>query len=750
MIDNQIEFRGTIVRCVYSSPTFKTYACDVSKRDYPNIKFNKFNNVSIIGDMSDLVVGVEYEITAIEEQSKYGISYRVTNIRRDVPTSADDAKAFLEEILTYNQAQVLFENYPNIIELVKNNEADKVDLTRLHGIGAKTFEVIKRKIIENFKLADLVGEFKGVLSLSMLRRIYAEYPDIDALRAKLREEPYKTLTRISGVGYKTADSIVLDLQKENIVDFGYDVKTSYDRCLACIIYILKENESDGNTCMNLADLRKQCLDMIPSCVNHFVNAIKSDDIYYDKLDMSVGLARTYEAERYIADVIAHSLDTVPWDYDVEKYRMAGEFALLDEQIDAIRNVCRYNVSILNGPAGTGKSQTTLGIIKMLEDNGKEFALMAPTGKASKVLSEYTGKRATTIHRGLCYNPREGWFYNNDNKLPYDIVIVDEASMIDVALFRHLVEAIDFETTRLLLIGDNAQLPSVGCGNLLHDFMTSKVIPSTTLTKVFRYGDGGISKVATDTGFCKPYLDKSMKSKATQFGKNKDYVFVDVTPESIPMTVVGMVKKLIINGNDIGDIQVLTAKNVGPYGTVVLNNEIQKAVNKNCGNGKCMRVGDTSYYDGDIVLQKANNYNATMCDDNYKAIIGIDDKPMTAFVANGETGRVVCSCKDYIVIDFDGILVRYDKSDMCAVGLGYAISIHKSQGSGIKNVIICTPQSDMFMLNSNLLYVAITRTKSKCYHLGNIASVNKAVKKKANLTRHTFMQKLLSSANRESA
>lgn len=198
-------------------------------------------------------------MTATEEHSKYGISYRVVNIRRDVPTGEYDTRVFLEEVLTYNQAKVLYENYPNIIDMVKNGEDNKVDLSKLHGIGEKTFKSIKRKIIDNFKLVDLVSEFNGVISLSMIRKIYYAYPDIDVLRAKLKEEPYTTLTRISGVGFKTADSIILELQKEGIVDFGYDVKTSKDRCIACIIYLLQENENEGNTKMNLSDLRSQCI-----------------------------------------------------------------------------------------------------------------------------------------------------------------------------------------------------------------------------------------------------------------------------------------------------------------------------------------------------------------------------------------------------------------------------------------------------------------------------------------------------------
>lgn len=740
MNDKQVEFKGRAARCVYSSPDFKTYAMDVDKDEYPDIKQNKYKNVSIIGNISDLTLGVEYEITATEEESKYGTSYRVTNIRRNVPTTAADTKIFLEEILTANQADVLYEEYPNIIDIVKNNRCDKVDLNKLHGIGEKTFEVIKNKIIENFKLADLVAEFKGTVSLSMLKKIYDKYSDIDVLREKLKTEPYKTLTRISGVGFKTADSLILDLQKESIIDFGYDVKTSEDRCLACIIYLLQENESNGNTRANLADIRSQCIEIIPSSVKHFANAIQDDAIYYSKESMSIALKKTYEDELYIAKTIADNLHNVSknddvWGYDVEKYRMVEGFALSDEQMKAVENVCKHSISILNGGAGCGKSFSTQAIINMLDDNKKRYILLTPTGKASKVLSEFTHRQASTIHRGLCYNPQTGWGYNKYNKLEHDVVIVDEFSMTDVSLCRHLFEAIDFEFTRLLIVGDNAQLPSVGCGNLLHDFMESNVIPTTTLTTVFRYNEGGLSKVATDTRFCKTYLDKSMKGKATSFGANKDYMFIDMPQEDIPRSAVSLYKKLYDSGVDVTDIQVLTAKNVGDYGTIALNNMIQRAVNPNYGSELCMKIGDTSYYKGDLIIEKKNNY---------KAILADCDNEQTAFVANGETAIVEYACKEHVILNFDGIRVTYGKSDMQMVGLGYAITSHKSQGSGIKNVIVCTPKADIFMLNSNLIYVALTRMKERCFHLGSVDTVNMAVKKKANLSRHTFIQGMLKS------
>ena len=767
----QYKFKGVVIRCTYNTPDYKIYAMEVSKRDYPEIKQNKYNNVSILGELADLTLGVEYEVTAEEQTNKYGTSYKVINLRRDMPTTVEGTYIFLSEILTDNQAQVLIEHYPTIIQKVKDNDLDDIDLSKLKGIGAKTFEKIKDKIITNFALMDLVIEFKNVLSMSIIKKIYDEYSSIDKLKEKLKVQPYTTLTRISRIGFKTADSIILQLQKENIIDFGYDVKTSSDRCLSCMLYLLEENENEGHTKMNLADLRQQCLKLVPTCAEHFVDVIKDDNIYYNKDNMEVALRATYETEKHIADTILSNLhnDNNVWDFDVQKYRAVGEFELSDEQIQILDVVCRNNIAILNGFAGAGKTASTQGIINMLKDNNKSFKLFSPTGRAAKVLHENTNEPASTIHRGLGYVPPNQWTYNEWQKLHTDVVIVDEFSMVDIWLFKKLLDAIDFKYTKLLLIGDNAQLPSVSCGNLLHDFMEANIIPTVTLNKIFRYSSGGLMRVATDTRCCKEYLTKDMKAKATTFGDNKDYMFIDLASELIPKNVVALYKKLLDNGSSIEDIQVLTAKNAGECGSVELNNMIQRIANPNYGSEVNMKIGDTTYYKGDLILQCVNNYNAEMVnaaevstgavDQFEESPFGVDpfgaeqfgtdysfnvykDNDQTAFVANGETGIIKEICNTYVIVDFNGIYVKYYRNDMNMVKLGYAISIHKSQGGGFKTVILCSPQSHIFMLNSNLLYVGLTRMKEKLYHLGSLQSVNQAVKKKANLTRHTFMQNLL--------
>lgn len=755
--EKEYKFSGKVVRCTYDTPDFRIFALDVDSKKYPDIKKNKYNNVTILGELHELTVGVTYEISAVEQLGKYGMSYKVLNIKRDVPTTEEDMYLFLSEILTPNQAKVLYENYPDIVQRVKENRLDDIDFNKLKGIKEYTFGVIKRKIIENFCLADLVVKFQGFLNLSMIKKIYAKYTSIEKLKEKLAQDPYKCLCGLAGVGFKTADGILLDMEKASkaniekgkkpIIEFKSDLRTSPERCLSCLLYMLEENENNGHTKMNLADLRAEMMKLVPACANHFVTAVKADEIHYNKDTMDVALSRTYNLEHKIAQTILYVLHTKKdeWDCDIEKYRTVNGSTLSDEQMGAVANVCKYPISILNGAGGTGKSFSTQAVINMLKDHHKTFRLFSPTGKAAKVLADYTKENATTIHRGLGYTPM-GWGYNQEHKIMCDIVIIDEFSMVDIQLFKRVIDAVDFNTTKLLLIGDNAQLPSVSCGNLLHDFMETKLIPTTTLTKVFRYGEGGLMKVATDVRFCEPYLTSSMKSKMTTFGDNKDYTFVDLPSEVIPQNVVGLYKKLLEKGYSIDDIQVLTAKNVGDCGTVVLNNMIQKVANPNYGSEVFMKVGDTTYFEGDLVIQKVNNYKAELdlqhLSEWEKDMYSASEDVPTAFIANGETGIVREIYKSYCIIEFDGVFVKYYRADMQMISLGYSITIHKSQGSSIKIVILCTPQSHIYMLNSNLLYVGLTRMKEGCYHLGALNSINQAVKKKANLTRHTHMQELL--------
>lgn len=748
-------FKGRIVRQTYDGGDYRIYAVDVEKEKYPDIKFTKYGNATITGEIHELGVGIEYEIKAIEENTKYGYSYKVLNIRRNKPTTASDMYVFLSEILTIQQAQTLYEVYPDIVDRVMTNKLDDVDLNKLKGIKEYSFNIIKDKIVENFCLAELAVEFQGLFTLPMLKRLYEKYTSIHMIKKKLREDPYKCLCGLARVGFQTADSLLLELEKlsrENekngkpaIIEFESDLKTSKNRCLSCMLYLLEKNEEEGHTLINIAELRNQCVKLVPACANHFVECMKHESVYYSKESMVASLKTTYDLEKYIADSIVNGLCKTnnKWDYDHKKYRVVNGCDLSDEQIQIVKNICNYNICILNGAGGTGKSFSTQAVINMLKDNNKSFKLFSPTGKAAKVLCEYTKEPATTIHRGLGYMPPNDWAYNDEHKLDCDVLIIDEFSMSDIFLFSHVIDAIDFNRTKLLIIGDNAQLPSVACGNLLHDFMQSNIIPTVTLTKVFRYGEGGLMKVATDVRFCKEYL-KDIKSQFTYFGENKDYAFVNIGSDIIVKNAVALYEKLLSQGYRTEDIQVLTAYKKGDCGQISINNQLQKVANSNYGSSECMKIGDIVYFKGDLVIQNVNNYHAELFVDNDWC----NDEEDETFIANGETGIVKDVFQSYLIIDFDGVLVKYYRNDMQMVGLGYCITIHKSQGSSIKVVILLTPQAHTYMLNSNLIYVGLTRMKEKCFHLGNVDTVNMAVKKKANLTRNTFMQRLLKEKCRE--
>ena len=743
---------------MYDSENFKIYAMDVDKEIYKDVKFSKFGNLIIKGDIHLLGLNQDYEVKAEECHDSKGYSYKVINIKKDKLASESDMQIFLAEILSPLQASVLYNVYPDIVTRVVDNNLSDIDLSKLRGIGEYTFERIKEKIIDNYCLIELVGEFQSLFSLSMIKKLYSKYASVQVVKNKIKSDPYKCLCGLARVGFKTADGLLLEIDKQSkenilvgkkpIIDFEFVLETSEQRCLACILYLLEENENDGHTRMDIVALKNQCEKLVPACAHHFIQCVKNHNIVYDIEKRVISSNYTYQIEKYIANRIdeAVSFEDV-WDIDSSKYQFSENINLTDEQVKALDVLCKNQISILNGNAGSGKTATTNSIIKMLTDNSKSFELLSPTGKAAKILAEYTQRPASTIHRGLGYVPPDEWLFCEKNKFNYDVIIIDEFSMVDIFLFKRVLDAIDFKRTKLLLIGDDAQLPSVSCGNLLYDFISSGTIPITTLTEVFRYGSGGLMTAATDVRMSKKYLHKINHNSITFFGDNKDYAFINSTSENIIKSTIELYKKLLSQGILPKDIQVLSSYNKGDYGSVALNNYIQRIANSNCreDNENKIKCGETTYYVDDIVIQKVNNYRAKLNVGDFAPFDPFDDdkgKMPDAFIANGETGRVVDVKTHGMIIDFDGVEVVYNRNDLQGIGLGYSISIHKSQGSSSKIVVLITPQAHTYMLNSNLIYVGLTRMKERCYHLGNPNTVNNSIMKKENFSRNTWLQDLI--------
>lgn len=753
-----MRFEVTPTFCIYNSDNYKIYACYVDSKKYPEIKLNKYSNVTISGDCGDLLLNVLYDIEAEEKQGKYGFEYKITYIKQQKPMSKNGLLDFLLACnLTYQQAQEVVDEYPNIIDLVMSNEVDKIDTKKLYNIGEYRLNVIINKIKQNFMLAEVIERLGGYFTFNIIKKLFEYYGSTSKIISALQSKPYSCLCQINRIGFKTADKILIELDKkiqksiqegkEPPLKFENDLITSKDRCLAAITYILDDNENNGNTVMDIHKIGKTLKSIVPECCNYFVDICKSNNgdeeiskyIYIDLQNKLIANAVTHYKEKSIGEIITSALSTpIKWDINIEKYRNNENVSLTNEQLNTLKMVCENNISILSGYAGSGKSASTLSLIKMLKDNDKSFLLLAPTGRASKVLSEYTHNIAFTIHKFL-FSMKN----TDDNcKLLYDVVIVDEVSMCDLSLFYDLVTVIDFTRTKLLLVGDPAQLPSVGAGNILFDLINCKKVPTNSLTKIFRYGNNSILTVATDIRNSTPYLHKNLT--------DNNYVFVETPQETIIKKIKVLYKKLIESGYTANDILILSSYNKGGYGTVAINNALQDVVNKNinkpenniqikCGEGQNSET--IKFCVDDIVIQTKNNYKAILCDEQYQPMLNDFDKYKEVFIPNGEIGSIKLIDKKFgkVFIKFDNDIVMYSQADMYNVKLAYSISIHKSQGGSAKIIILLTPKAHTYMLNSNLLYVGVTRAKDKIIHFGTEKTVNLAIKKKADLSRVTCLQ-----------
>ncbi|XZH99874.1 AAA family ATPase (plasmid) [Clostridium perfringens] len=729
-------FKVKIIKERFAKEDFKIYVVDIIEGE--SIKTNKNNEYVINGNVHTLYPNVEYEVKGEEEIHKtFGYQYKIVNIRRDKPIDTDSSRAFLKEIITEKQTDVLLSVYPDIIDRVIKNNIEDIDLNKTKGIKEKTFNIIKNRILENFVLIDLIDRFGGALSFSNVKKLYDQYTSVRKVEQELKKDPYKCLCKLSRIAFKSADKILLNLEDkskkdENIFNFGFDLISSKQRLRACLDYSLKENEMKGNTIASLKEIAKSCSKLTPESIQHFLEVINEEENYFvDKKRDVIAIKETYETEKYIAKTLLEVLDnSVDWNIETEVYRVDEDVKLTDEQLNTLNNLVKYNVSVLTAPAGAGKSQSVKMAVNMLEDLEKSYIMMTPTGKSSEVLAEYSGKDVGTIHRKLGFNPSAtpSWGYNENRKLDVDVVFVDEFGMVDIFLMKHLLEAIDVERTKILFVFDAYQLASVGCGNIAYDLLTSGVIPINELTKIFRYGEGGLMNIATKTRNSESFLPNNFQG-VQSFGTKKDYIFIQKDDVKTTQQMVQIYDKLLKDGYSIEDISVVVSQNKGAYGTKNLNKSIQDLVQSNKENNYIKR-GDTIFYVGDKVIQVVNNYKALKTN-------GEEDH-----IYNGNTGIVLAIRNDVLVVGFKNKKIVYSREELEQLELGYCTTIHKMQGSSSKQVIMITPKNHAFMLNSNLLYVGETRAKERVWHVGDILTVNRAIKKKENLQRNTYLDKFL--------
>lgn len=720
-----IEIKAKITKKVFEKDNYRIYGA-VPTDSFGLVQLNQYGNFTLVGEVHELTINEEYKLTVKEEKSKYGLNYRILKVKRDIDISnLGNCETFLKEVLTARQCENILKVYPNFIQMVINN--DDIDVKKIKGVGEKSMKKIKKKIIDNFVLVDFAEKYAPFgLTFNMISKLYQRYTSLEVLEDKLAKEPYKTLLALDRVGFKIADNIILKINP--------DFATSEDRMRECIKFSLLENQSTGSTYMSKDDLFNKCYEFTPECMDKFVEVLKdSPDIIIHKELKAIALKKTYESEENVCNMLLEMNNSKTiWDFDTEGFDEVDGFTLSKAQFSVVDGICKNNVYILGGYSGCGKTASVQAVVNMCTKYKKKFLIAAPTGKASDVIAKTTGKKASTIHQLLNYVPEVGFKFNDENKLEADLIIIDEFSMVDIFLMEALLEAIDRQNTKLLLVGDFAQLPSVGAGNVAHDLVNTNVIPKTLLTEVFRYGEGGKSMIIEKMRQGKRFLESDKPLQA--FGKNKDYVYVDCEGEELLNQMKYIYGKLLNNGTSIEDILILSSQNKGDYGVNNINIIIQELVNK---SDIQIKYGSSVFKLNDRVMQTKNNYSAVEIKD------GMESK---GYIFNGNIGTIIDIKEEEILVDYGNKVIQYDKDDLDQLTLAYAISVHRSQGCTVKNVIFVSPPAHTFMLSRALMYVALTRAKETAYHLGKVKTINLALKKVDTKQRKTFLGHLLTKSN----
>ena len=514
------------------------------------------------------------------------------------------------------------------------------------------------------------------------------------------------------------------------------------RLSAGIKYILEENAAAGHTCLprdRLTDLAARLLRVEPATVLSSIERDVEDEVLYvyEKKGRPFILLRDYyDAEEYIARRLAImnslSYDTgINYDEVINIAEQENDIEYADKQREAINTALSKGFMVLTGGPGTGKTTTLNAIISLFEQQGLKPLICAPTGRAAKRVSDLTGCEAKTIHRLLgvrAGGELAGFEHNENNLLDCDVVIVDEMSMVDVLLFKALLQALPIDC-KLIMVGDSDQLPSVGAGNVLHDIIESKTVPVISLTEIFRQALE--SAIVTNA-------HKIVKGDMPELDNSKDFFFLqrlDFEPAADLTVELCETRLPKAYGLDpIADIQVLSPTRKGPLGTIELNKRLQAVLNPPSRQKSEIKTFLYTFRTGDKVMQTKNDYEIEWKKGEEKG----------AGIFNGDIGVITRLNRllGEIEIDFDGRIASYNLEMLENLELAYAATVHKSQGSEFDAVILPILGGYDKLYFRNLLYTAVTRAKKLLVIVGSKKRLEFMIENNRRMNRYTCLKQML--------
>ena len=699
--------------------------------------YSEYGQITLVGNMVAMekdgaVYKVKVEKVYNEKRGSYQYDVKYSQEVREFRTEFQQ-RSFLSMFLNDRQIDGLYALYSNPIQLL--DEGNVEEIVKVKGIGEKT----ALKIIERYEACKDYGPAYGELgsfglTVPFIQTLIKRYGSADTALDKVKNNPYILADDVKGVGFRKADEIA------GSVGIGkHDIK----RVIAYIQFYLNDladNTGSSYTYYDTlldgideflgTDLPQEVIDeAMQTLIDKEILWYKDEETDDGDINTLIALRKIYECEKSIARHIRRlvngdnniDLDENKVDDLVRPQELKQGWDFTARQKEGIKAIIRNNVVIIRGYGGTGKSSTVAGVLSCLRED-YSFRQCALSGKASVNLRDITGQDGSTIHSLLGYNPGTGVAYHEDNPLTTDMVILDEASMVDIFLFEKLIRAIP-TGAKFILLGDTNQFESIGVGNILMDLIDSEIIPVITFDEIHRQGaKSGIIPFSIEIAKGKTRYKDNWVGQET-LGELQDltiigYKYDKDSLEDRPSVdlIIENFKKLYKECRDISQIAVVVPTKANGTGCYKINQLIQNIVLPPRRRGDGIELGTKNQpftiYRGDKVINLVNNYE------------------VEPNIFNGNMGEVISIDKDNnkAVIDFYNIgEVELSGEDLKNLDLGYAITCHKSQGSTIPYLIYCLDYSHYVMLNRQQAYTGITRAKKKAIFIIETKAFNRAVR-----------------------
>lgn len=698
------------IRCVVERITFQNQENGYS---IMKVKVKGYNDlVTIVGSLLDVPVGSVLLCDGDWKVDKrYGNQFVVETWQEVMPATIFGIEKYLGSGLVKGIgpkfAHLIVEKFGT--ETIDIIETDIERLYEVVGIGKKRVEKIRDSWEKQKDIKDVMLFLQGYgVSTAYAAKIYRQYgkDSIETVKAN----PYKLADDIWGIGFKTADGIANKM--------GYE-KNDLRRCKSGLNYTLNQLSDEGHVYAveeQLVEAAKKLLEADEEPIRQAMSEMLANDELKQEKD-AIYLPPFYFSEvgtaRKILGLLNQSVTRKNVSLDIDAIQKSSGIVFDDVQIAAIKQAVDAKVMVLTGGPGTGKTTTTQGIIAAFKTMGLRILLAAPTGRAAKRMSEATGMEAKTIHRLLEYNPADGYKRNDENPLEGDALIVDECSMVDIMLMYNLMKAIPTDM-RLVLVGDIDQLPSVGAGNVLRDIIDSERVSVIRLTRIFRQAQ--TSRIVMNAHA----INKGNFPDITN-GKDTDFFFIKMEdPEKVATQIVNLVQKRLPKAyhQPLSNIQVLTPMQRGVVGAANLNTILQNALNNST---QSLSRSGYVFKKGDRVMQIRNNYDKDVFNGDIGVVASINQEDRT------------------LAVDFDSHIVEYEISELDELTLAYATTIHKSQGSEYPIVVMPVMMNHYVMLQRNLIYTGITRSKKVCVLIGQVKALAYAVHHQTVTDRNTLLK-----------